>query len=78
MRFEKCQGRRITFHELSNRNSVFREFNLSHSSKIENVVDKTVTQMALEDRQAFEYRLRNGLGAITLTVTGEQHRKLLR
>ena len=48
------------------------------SSKIEALRARTPTQMVLEDRQALEHGLRAGLGALHLTVTRDQYRRLLR
>ena len=78
MRFERCQGWRVSFRDLSDGRAQFREFNFADAGKIKALMDRTATKMVLEDRNAFELGLRNGLGAANLTVTDEQYRKLLR
>jgi hypothetical protein len=78
MRFERCQGWRVSFRDLDNSHVSFREFTFADSSKVEQLVARTATRMLLEDRQAFELGLRSGLGAVNLTLTKEQYRKLRR
>jgi hypothetical protein len=78
MRFEQCLGWRVSFRDLNNPSARFREITFAGSEKIETLVARTETKMILETRQAFELGIRNGLGAINLTLTDEQYRKLLR
>jgi hypothetical protein len=78
VRFERCQGWRVSFRDLSNNRASFREFTFGDPGKIEELVARTATKMMSEDRQAFEHGIRNGLGAVNLTLTDEQYRKLLR
>jgi len=77
MRFEQCHGWRVSFRDLQNSRHKFRELTFASSDKLEELVERTGTRMLLEDRQAFELGIRNGLGAVNLTLTGEQYRKLL-
>jgi hypothetical protein len=46
----------------------FREFTFADPAKIEDLVARTATKLMLEDRQAFENGLRDGLGAVNLTL----------
>jgi hypothetical protein len=78
MRFERCMGWRVTFRDRDNDRSRFRELTFVHSEKIEHLVARTTTLMMLEDKHSFQAGLRSGLGAINLTITEEQYRKLLR
>src|ERR1700733_9494448 len=78
MRFERCQGWRVSFRDLNNNLTNFREFTFGDPSKIEELVGRTATKMMSEDRQAFEHGIRNGLGAVNLILTKEQYRRLLR
>jgi hypothetical protein len=78
MRFKRCQDWRVSFRDLDNNRTNFREFTFGDPGKIEELVARTATKMMSEDRQAFEHGLRNGLGAVSLTLTKEQYRRLLR
>jgi hypothetical protein len=78
MRFERCLGWRVSFRDLNDPNVRFREITFADSAKIEELIARTNARMILEDRQALELGLRNGLGAVTLTLTDEQYRKILR
>ncbi len=42
------------------------------------LIARTGTRFVLEDRHALESGLGNGLGVVTLQVSGEHYRKLLR
>jgi hypothetical protein len=77
MRFERFHGWRVSFRDLQNPGYKFRELTFASSEKLDELVERTGTRMLLEDRQAFELGIRNGLGAVHLTLTGEQYRKLL-
>jgi hypothetical protein len=78
MRFERCQGWRVSFRDRDNNRAAFREFTFADPDKIEQLVARTATRMMLEDRHSFQAGLRSGLGAVTLALTEEQYRKLLR
>ena len=78
MRFERCLGWRVTFRDLADPSRNFREITFADSAKIEALIARTPTRMVLEDRQALENGLRAGLGAVHLTLTATQYRKLLR
>jgi hypothetical protein len=54
MRFERCQVWRVSFQDLDNNRTNFREFTFDDSGKIEELVARTATKMMSEDRQAFE------------------------
>lgn len=77
MRFERCLGWRVTFRDLGDPSRAFREITFADSDKIEALIARTPTQMILEVRQALEQGIRAGLGAVNLTVTQDQYRKLL-
>jgi hypothetical protein len=77
MRFERCLGWRVTFRDLGDLSRAFREITFADSDKIEALIARTPTQMILEVRQALEQGIRAGLGAVNLTVTQDQYRKLL-
>jgi hypothetical protein len=68
----------VSFQDLENRQAVFREFTFAEAEKIEALIARTATRFVLDDRHALENGLRNGLGAVTLQLTEEQYRKLLR
>jgi hypothetical protein len=78
MRFEKCHGWRVSFRDAERGGVQFKEFTFADQSKIEELVERTSTRMHLEDRQAFEYGLRTGVGIVALLLSEEQYRKLLR
>jgi hypothetical protein len=78
MRFEKCRGWRVSFRDPKDDRAKFREFTFADGAKIEELVSRTATRMLLEDRQALEHGLRNGLGSVALTLSEAQYRKLLR
>jgi hypothetical protein len=78
MRFKRCQDWRVSFRDLDNNRTNFREFTFGDPGKIEEMVARTATKMMSEDRQAFEHGIRNGLGAVNLILTKEQYRRLLR
>lgn len=78
MRYAKEKsGWRVSFSDLHAPNQKFREIAFASSDKIVELVTRTETKMILEVRQAFELGIRNGLGAIPLTLTTEQYRKLV-
>ena len=77
MRFEGCLGWRVSFRDLKDPHVRFREITFVDSAKIEELIARTNTRMVLEDRQALELGLRNGLGAVNLTLTDNQYRKIL-
>jgi hypothetical protein len=45
---------------------------------VEHLVARTAIRMMLEDRHSLQAGLGGGLGAVNLTITEEQYRKLLR
>ena len=55
MRFERCQGWRVSFRDLADGRAQFREFTFADAGKVEALVDRTATKMVLEDRSAFEF-----------------------
>jgi hypothetical protein len=77
MRFENRNGWHVSFSDLQNPGCKFREITFATADKIEQLLARTETRMVLEDQQAFELGIRNGRGAVLLTLTGEQYRKLL-
>ncbi len=78
MRFEKCQGWRVSFRDPKDERRRFREFNFADPGKIYELVARTATRMLLEDRQALENGLRSGQGATMLTLNQDQYQKLVR
>jgi len=77
MQFERCRGWRVRFRDLKNSHARFREFTFADAAKVEGLVARTATRMVIEDWHSFENGLRIGSGAVTLTVSEEQYRKLL-
>lgn len=77
MRFERCQGWRVSFRDLDRPRVTFRELTFADAGKIELLIERTATRFLLEDRQALECGLRAGLGAVTLQLTEEQYRRLV-
>jgi hypothetical protein len=77
MRFEHRNGWHVSFSDLQSPGLKFREITFATSEKIEQLLARTETRMALEDQQAFDLGIRNGRGAVLLTLSGEQYRKLL-
>jgi hypothetical protein len=78
MRFERCQGWRISFLDRSDSNARFRDLTFADGSKVEDLVARTPTRMVLAERQAFELALQNGCGAVELDLTEEQYVRLRR
>jgi hypothetical protein len=78
MRFERCQGWRFSFRDRNNPGARFRELTFANRGKLEDLVARTPTRLIQEDRQAFGLALRNGCGAVHLTLTAEQYGKLRR
>jgi hypothetical protein len=78
MRFEKCLGWRVSFRDLEDARTRFREFTFADPTKIEELVGRTAKPMLLENRQLLENGLHSGIGAIAMFLTDHQYRKLLR
>jgi hypothetical protein len=78
MKFERREGWRVSFRDNANPQTAFRELKFAQSSKIQDLVQKTGTSLMSEDRNALEYGIRQGSGAIPLQLSDEQYRKLLR
>ena len=78
MRFERCNGWRVSFRDHANPQTIFRELTFAESSKIEDMVRRSGTRLMSEDRNALEYGIRHGSGAISLQLSDEQYKKLLR
>jgi hypothetical protein len=79
MQFEKDdRGWQVSFHDLKASRVRFRTFTFAEAAKVEEMVARTATRMVVADWHAFEIGLTSGSGAVTLTVTEEQYRKLLR
>jgi hypothetical protein len=77
MQFERRRGGwRVSFRDL-NSHARFREFTFADAAKVEGLVARTATRMVIEDWHSFESGLRIGSGAVTITVSEEQYRKLL-
>jgi hypothetical protein len=77
MRFEQCQGWRISFFDRANPTARFRELTFADKEKIEDMVAKTSTKMVLADRQAFESGLQGGRGVIQIDLNDDQYSKLI-
>ena len=77
MRFERCHGWRVSFYEPGSPTTRFREFTFADASKLAELLARSATRMLLEDRQAFELGLRNGTGAVKMTLTAQQFHALL-
>jgi hypothetical protein len=78
MQFKRNQGWQINFSDSTNPSAQFRELIFAHSSKIQDLVRKSGTQMMSEDVNALEYGIRQGAGAVPLRLSNEQYKKLLR
>jgi hypothetical protein len=71
-------GWRVAFRDLADPSEQFRKITFADPGKIEALIARTPTRMVLEDRQAFEHGIHNGLGAVTLTLTEVQFPKFIR
>jgi hypothetical protein len=78
MQFERRDGWRVSFRDNANPQTTFREFRFAQSTKIQDLVQRTGTPLMSEDRNALEYGIRQGSGAIPLQLSDDQYRKLLR
>ena len=79
MQFEKCKtGWQVSFYDLKNSHTDFRKFTFAEAAKVEELVARTATRMVAADWRSFENGLTNGSGTVTLAVTEEQYRRLLR
>jgi hypothetical protein len=56
----------------------FRKFTFADTAKVEELIARTATKLVLADWHSFEKGLQNGIGTVTLAITEQQYRLLLR
>ena len=66
----------VQFLEVDLKTSVGRRRTFASADKIRELVARTPTRLLLEDKQAFEYAIQKGRGALYLDLTQEQYGKL--
>lgn len=76
MQFERSHGWRVSFRDPKDIHVSFQKFIFADATKIKQLIARTATRMLLDDWQAFENGLRQGRGAVTLTLTEKQYRLL--
>jgi hypothetical protein len=79
MQFEKCKtGWQVSFYDLKHSPADFRKLTFADAAKVEELVARTATRMVAAEWRSFENCLRNGSGTVTIAITEEQYRMLLR